>query len=182
MKYLIYSTTLFITIVHATAFAAEQPPSATQILQHALYLADLYNWVDAAPEFAKAERLFLAAGDKKNALYARLGRTRATLADGPLAQVSAQLASDLEGNIYLRTDERLRMFCLIIKGDLDGSSDPIEMGRDWHQVYALAREQHDQKWEYRSLAEIGGRGVFCWSHRRGSQRRWDGTLGCDEDR
>jgi hypothetical protein len=66
--------TLFLILASLTPRLAAQPqPAAAEKLQHALRLADLYNWADAGPDFAEAERLFLAAGDQKNALYARLG-------------------------------------------------------------------------------------------------------------
>jgi hypothetical protein len=58
---------------------AQPEVDAPALLRHALHLADLYNWVDAAPEFAKAETTFLASGDQKNALYARIGLMRGNL-------------------------------------------------------------------------------------------------------
>ena len=47
--------------------------TAHEMLDHALHLADLYNWDDAGKDFAEAEKLFVAAGDQRNALYAKLG-------------------------------------------------------------------------------------------------------------
>ena len=41
--------------------------SAPEMLQRALRFADLYNWTDAAPEFSEAEKLFVEAGDQRNA-------------------------------------------------------------------------------------------------------------------
>ena len=37
--------------------APQKPQSASDLLHHALYLADLYNWTDAGPEFSQAEKL-----------------------------------------------------------------------------------------------------------------------------
>ena len=48
--------------------AQREPRSASEVLQHALHLADLYNWSDAAEDFGDAENLFLASGDQRNAL------------------------------------------------------------------------------------------------------------------
>ena len=59
---------------HAAIDRAAPARTAAEKLQHALRLADLYNWADAGPDFAEAEKMFLAAGDQRNALYARLGR------------------------------------------------------------------------------------------------------------
>ena len=38
---------------------AQTSLGAAALLKHALYLADLYNWADAAAEFGEAEKLFL---------------------------------------------------------------------------------------------------------------------------
>src|SRR5437870_2667178 len=75
-----------------------QQPQAKDLLARALHLADLYNWVDAAPAFTEAELLFSEAGDQRNALYARLGRIRSNLErdQQTLPMVSAQLAEALE--------------------------------------------------------------------------------------
>src|ERR1700674_2961081 len=85
---------------------AQQPqPSASEVLQHALHLADLYNWDDAGPEFSKAEKMFVAAGDQRNALYARLGKIRSTIEQRSLPVTSAELAADLDTNPLLHADK-----------------------------------------------------------------------------
>jgi len=89
--------TLFLILASLTPRLAGQPqPAAAQKLQRALRLADLYNWADAGPDFAEAERLFIAAGDQKHALYARLGVIRSNSEQHPLPETSVQLAKDLE--------------------------------------------------------------------------------------
>src|SRR5437870_2339110 len=77
-------------------------PSAPELLHHALYLADLYNWAAAGPEFAETEKMFAAAGDQRNALYARLGKIRSNLEPRNLPATSAQLATELETNSFLQ--------------------------------------------------------------------------------
>src|SRR5215469_12436119 len=52
-------------IVCASTLHAQQPP-AKELLAHALHLADLYNWADAAPAFTQAEKLFSEEGDRRN--------------------------------------------------------------------------------------------------------------------
>ena len=135
--------------------APQKPQSASDLLQHALYLADLYNWTDAGPEFGQAEKLFAAAGDQRNALYARLGRIRSTVEQGPLPQTAAQLGTELETNPLLLNDKQLRMFCFIVKGDIDQELNSGAMRYDWEQVQALAGELGNEKWQYRALAELG---------------------------
>jgi tetratricopeptide (TPR) repeat protein len=133
--------------------AAQQ--SAPDHLQHALYLADLNNWNGAAADFAEAEKRFASAGDRRNALYAKLGSIRATVLQRDLLNTSAQLEEDLEQNLLLQTDQELRMFCLIVKGDIDGEIDSGAMRKDWEEVQGLARQLKDVKWQYRSLGQIG---------------------------
>src|SRR2546422_7520977 len=72
-----------------------------------------------------------------------------------LAATSAQLATELETNTILQTDKQVRIFCLIVKGDIDEEFNPKAMRQDWEQVQALARDLGDTKWQYRSLAELG---------------------------
>ena len=95
-----------------------QRPEAKELLSRALHLADLYNWADAAPAFTQAEQLFTAAGDRRNALYAKLGRIRSNIErdQQTLPIVSAQLAEALDDDPLLQNDKELRMFCLIVKG------------------------------------------------------------------
>jgi len=134
---------------------AQPEVDAPALLRHALHLADLYNWVDAAPEFAKAETTFLASGDQKNALYARIGLMRGNLERGGLLARSAELAGELLDNPLLQSDKQMRMFCLIVKGDIDGESDHEAMRYDWEEVRSIARDLHNTEWENRALGQLG---------------------------
>jgi len=128
---------------------------AQQLLDHALRLADLYNWDDAGKDFAEAEKLFVAKGDDRSALLARLGRIRSTVDQRALHDTSAQLESDLDNIPVLRTDKQLRLFCLIVKGDIDTEIDASAMRDDWGRIQSLAKELGDTKWQYRALAQLG---------------------------
>jgi CHAT domain-containing protein len=150
------ATSIFALVLAMLPADGQQPPqSAARALQRGLHLADLYNWAGAAEDFKAAEQMFLTAGDQRNALYARLGKIRATIEQLSLPVTSAQLDSELESNALLQNDKRLRMFCLIVKGDIDGETNSGAMRRDWEQVQALAKELGDKKWLYRSLAQLG---------------------------
>ncbi len=135
--------------------AKQNPQSASELMRHALYLADLYNWADAGPEFSQAEKLLVAAGDQRNALYARLGVTRATAEQGKLPVMSSQLDEELNTDPLLLNDKQLRMFGFIVKGDIDAEFNSGSMRQDWEQVQTLAREVGDTKWQYRALAQLG---------------------------
>ncbi|MEO8126673.1 MAG: CHAT domain-containing protein [Bryobacteraceae bacterium] len=134
-----------------------QNPQANDELRQALRLADLYNWADAAPAFAKAEQLFKEAGDRRNELYSRLGRIRSNIDrdQQALPVVSAELAEALEDNPLLQGDKELRMFCLIVKGDIDTETNTGAMRKDWEQVETLSQELGNRKWQYRALAQLG---------------------------
>jgi CHAT domain-containing protein/tetratricopeptide (TPR) repeat protein len=118
-------------------------------------LGDLYNWADAAPYFIEAEHLFNERGDMRNALYAKLGRIRSTMEQVSLPQMSAWLAGELESNPLLKSDDELRLFALIVKGDIDGEINAGPMRRDWESVRDLAQKIGDRRWIYRAGGEIG---------------------------
>jgi CHAT domain-containing protein len=147
--------TVFLIVCGSLANA--QQPQAKELLAHALHLADLYNWVEAAPDFAQAEHLFADAGDQRNALYAKLGLIRSNIDREPqtLPAVAAQLADELEDDPMLKNDKDLRLFCLIVKGDIDTETDTGAMKQDWEQVQSLAGELGNTKWQYRALAQLG---------------------------
>lgn len=128
---------------------------ADELLKRGRHLAELYNWADAAPAFENAEREFNALGDKRNALYARLGAIRATSEQHNLPQTSAWLATELNSNPLLKTDKKLRLFCLIVKGDFDQEIDTRAARLDWEQVKAFAAELGNERWQNRALAQIG---------------------------
>jgi CHAT domain-containing protein len=69
--------------------------------------------------------------------------------------VSAQLAEMLDDDPLLQNDKELRMFCLIVKGDIDTETNTGAMRQDWEQVQLLAQELGDMKWQYRALAQLG---------------------------
>ena len=142
-------------ILACSAAALPAQPTASDHLRRSLHLGDLNNWNGAASDFAAAETMFKSAGDRRNALYANLGSIRATVTQRDLLKTSAQLESELNQNALLQSDKELRMFCLIVKGDIDGEIDSGAMRRDWEQVQALAHDLGDAKWQYRSLGQLG---------------------------
>lgn len=125
------------------------------LLKQALRYGDLYNWSDAAPLFAEAEQIYTQRGDGRNALYARLGRIRSTMEQLSLPEVSQQLGDELDDNPLLQTDKELRLFCLVVRGDIDGELDAAPMRRDWDAALKIAQELGDKKWQNRASGEIG---------------------------
>lgn len=125
------------------------------LLKQALRFADLYNWSDAAPLFTQAEQLYNARGDNRNVLYARLGRLRSTMEQLTLPEVSEELGVELDQNPLLQSDNELRLFCLMVRGDIDGEIDAAPMRRDWEAALKVAQALGDKKWENRATGEIG---------------------------
>jgi CHAT domain-containing protein len=125
------------------------------LLKKALHLGDLYNWADAAPLFTEAEQLYATRGDKRNALYAHVGRIRSTMEQLSLPEISEELGAELDRNPLLLSDKELRLFCLMVLGDIDGEIDAAPMRRDWEAALELAQELGDKKLENRSSGEIG---------------------------
>lgn len=129
--------------------------TAETLLQRGLYFSDLYNWVAARPYLIKAQQLFETGGDKRNALYAELGAIRAGAVPASLPELSYKLTQELATNPILQSDKELRMFCLVVKGELDGEIDSAAMRRDWTEVSSLAGELGDTKWRYRAQGQLG---------------------------
>jgi hypothetical protein len=65
-------------------------------LREADHLADLFNWADAGPLYAKAAQLFASAGDQRNALYARFGAIRGSMETLNLPETSDYLGNQLQ--------------------------------------------------------------------------------------
>ena len=142
-------------LVAASGSAVLTDDTADTLLQRALYFSDLYNWRAARPYFTRSQEMFEAVGDKRNALYARLGAIRAGAEPAPLPRLSYMLDEELAANPLLQSDKELRMFCLIVKGDFDGESDTPAMRRDWTEVASLAQALGNTKWQYRAQGQLG---------------------------
>ena len=134
---------------------APSASSSDNLLRRALRRADLYNWADAYRDFSEAERLLKAQGDTRNALYAHLGALRASMEQKSLPVLSLELEDLIEQDPLLQSDKQLRLFAYTVKGDVDGELDPVPARQDWEAVEALAEDLSDEKWMYRSNAEIG---------------------------
>jgi hypothetical protein len=72
-----------------------------------------------------------------------------------LPVLSLQLGDLIENDPLVQSDKRLRLFAYMVKGDVDLELDPVPARQDWKAVVALAKDLNDEKWMYRSNAEIG---------------------------
>jgi CHAT domain-containing protein/tetratricopeptide (TPR) repeat protein len=117
-------------------------------------LAWLKNWQAAEPFFAKAEALFRDGGDRRNELYAQIGRIRGELQKRGLFETSTFLDSLLDDPL-LKNDAQLRLRCLTVKGDVDVDFDTDLAERDWTEALSVAKGLGDSAWINRANGELG---------------------------
>jgi len=128
--------------------------NAADLLRRADQLADLFNWADAGPLYHQAAKLFDAEGDLQKATHAKIGETRASMETLDLPATSDFLGRELD-SAPLQNDLRLRLMCLIVKGDIDGEIDSGPAFADWTEALKTAQKLGDKRWESRARAELG---------------------------
>lgn len=138
----------------AAANAQIAPANLENRLADADRLAWLTNWYDALPIYAEVEQAATKNGDRRAAMYAKFGRLRGEMQVRSLADISEQIATDLESPIA-KSDARVRLRGLTIKGDIDLEWNVQAAGRVWQEVRQLARELGDKGWENRANGELG---------------------------
>ncbi len=143
---------LALLFVFVSALIAEENVNSLNALRKADHYADLYNWADARPFFLIADQK-LPHGSPDQ-IHAHLGYLRATMETRSLPELSNELASILHSST-VDANPRLRLWCLGIKGDVDGEMDSASARADWESAHRVAIQILDKKWESRSLAEAG---------------------------
>jgi hypothetical protein len=134
-----------LTLVTAVGPAAQTQRDPEALLKEAERLAWLKAWTQAAPLYAEADRLFTARGDPRNALFARISHLRGQLPTLPIADVSQQLDAYLDDPL-VQSDARLRLRCLVIKGETDQDLDPTLAEAAWREALSLAESLDDAGW------------------------------------
>lgn len=153
----LWAAAFFLTITGTTtqsASARQLSPNPAKLLQEADRLSWLRAWSTAEPLYVEAEKLFAAQGDERNALYARISALRGQLPRLPVSEVSASLAAHLE-NPLVQSDDRLRLRCLVIKGETDQDLDPSMAAESWRQALLIAEKLGDGAWANRARGELG---------------------------
>lgn len=143
-----------IAIGVAVAASAQPPPDPHELLQEGDRLAWLRAWSRAELHFTQAHTLFTARGDARNALYAEVSALRSRLPRLVVPEVSARLTAYLEHPL-VQSDDRLRLRCLVIKGETDEDLDPTLAGAAWKEALALAEKLGDDAWVNRARGELG---------------------------
>ena len=125
-----------------------------EVLAEASRLAFGQNWQAAAPLFREAEASFAAQNDQRNVLYAHIGRLLGEIESQSLPEVSEYLAGILTSPVT-ESDLRLRLFCLVAKGDINFQIDPKSSEAIWTEVATVAVRLRDNSWKNRAQAELG---------------------------
>ena len=141
-------------VILATAIVNAHAQTAADMLAEADRLAWLKNWSRAEPLFSKAEEMFTATGDQRNALYARIGAIWGRLPQLRLIEVSQTLSDFLDDPI-VQNDPKLKLRCLVVKGDVDLDFDDGLAQEDWTAALSLAKSLKDPDWEARATGELG---------------------------
>ena len=124
------------------------------LLGEANRLAWLFNWPKAGPLYARAEELFGTKGDTRNEIYARVGRIRAQSETMSWVEVSNVLGHQLELPV-VKTDPKLRLWCLAAKGYTDLEINPASAKRAWTEAQSIAHRLGEAQWEARAEGELG---------------------------
>jgi CHAT domain-containing protein len=117
-------------------------------------LAWLKNWTKAEPLFQKAEEGFKTDGDRRNELYARVGKLRGELRSKSPQIISHEVAL-LMADPLVQTDKALRLRCVTVKGDADLDTDSNLAQRDWKEALELSKDLVLADWESRANGELG---------------------------
>ena len=146
---------LFVLLAVSLLSAQDSMPGTPEAqIAEAERLAWLKNWHRAEPFFAAAERGFQARGDKRNTLFAQIGRLRGQLPRLPLAETSDTLATLLDDPV-VQSDPELKLRCLVVKGDVDMDFDVELAYRDWTEALEVAQQLGHKAWVNRANAELG---------------------------
>jgi tetratricopeptide (TPR) repeat protein len=142
-----------IAMVLSVTSVVRGTPDTTRRLQEADRLAWLTDWYGALPIYVEAQQAAINAGDRRDAMYAKFGRLRGQMQTRSLAELSEEIARDLDTPIA-KTDLKLRLRGLTVKGDIDLEWDVDAAQQDWQQVRQVARELGDKGWENRATGEL----------------------------
>src|SRR5215472_14990517 len=127
---------------------------AHALLTQANRLSWLFNWPDAEPYYARAEELFRQSGDRRDEIYAQVGRIRAQSERMSYVEVSQIIGKELRDPI-VRNDPDLRLWCLAQKGYTDIEIDRETTQQDWAEAAQIAKKLGKSEWQARAKGELG---------------------------
>jgi CHAT domain-containing protein len=125
-----------------------------EVLDEAEHLFWLYNPLEAQPLYKRAEQLFQAKGDARDALYARVSQIPAETGSTNLAERSQYLARELRAH-GANSDPYLRLRLLVVKGQVDVDLDALSSRPVWQEVESLADSLGERDLASRASGELG---------------------------
>lgn len=131
-----------------------QTQSPNRILGEADRLAFLYNWPKAETLYAQGEALFNKSGDKKDALYARLGWIWSQATNGTAAEFEHEVEADAH-DPFVEADPKLMLRCLITEAAVEQDRSEAFYRNIWGRIQELAKTSGDRRWQARATAELG---------------------------
>lgn len=134
--------------------AADPVTEARRALPEGQRLGWIYNWTQARAHFEKAEKLYVEAGDARNALFAKIGHLRGEWETLSFPEVSQYLATELLTPL-VQEEPDLRLWLLEAKGSLDLEIEPASARKAWEQVRELATELGETARASRANGELG---------------------------
>ena len=111
-------------------------------------------WSKAGPVFEQARKEFAARGDRRNELYAAINLVRVDLPRLAVPEASQRLEEYLDDPL-VRSDDGLRLRCLVIKGETDEDVDPTLANASWREALTIADRMGEAGWANRIHGEIG---------------------------
>jgi CHAT domain-containing protein len=148
---MLITVTLFLPLVVS---GDSRPSGPHWLLSEADRFAMLYNWPQAASRYAQAESMFGEAGDRRNALLARLGYFWASADAGVSPTVVDEVSTHLD-DPFVQSDNELLMRALVTKAVLDRNANELTARGPWERILELAKAVGDHEWEARAKAELG---------------------------
>ena len=134
--------------------AAEASNNPELLLAEANRLAWVFNWPKAEPLYVRAEELFREKGDKRDQIYARVGRIRAQSETMSYVEVSEMIGKELNDPV-VKNDPELRLWCLAQKGYTDIEISPTATKWDWTKARKIAKSLGETQWQARANGELG---------------------------
>ena len=130
------------------------PPDPKSVLTEADRLSWLDNWPAAGPLYARAEVFFHELGDQRNETYARIGRIRAIETQSSWKRSSRLLQKELR-NPIVKSDLKLRLWCLAVAGYVNMDVNTASAKRSWAEALSIATTLGEKQWAARANGELG---------------------------
>ncbi len=125
-----------------------------QMLAAANRLSWLLNRPKAGPLYRRAQILFSKEGDARGTHYAQVGYIRSQAQTMPFVDTSNFQTAQLQTPL-VRHHPRLRLWCLVSKGNTDIEIDIAAAQQGWEDARTLARPLHENGGANRATGELG---------------------------